>query len=282
MKRHRYYLLLVLPTLAVMLAPTAAVAAADRAIPSPESVVGFSPCSDYKLATYEQIADYFRKLDAATDRMQLVETGKTAEGRTQLMAIISSEQNMKNLARYQEISAKLALARGLTDPEARALASQGKAVVWIDFGLHSTEVAHGQTAPLMAYRAVTEETEEMKFIRDNVVFLLIPNMNPDGTTLVANWYMKQVGTPFERSSPPELYQKYVGHDNNRDWFMFNQPETQNSGRQMYHKWFPQIIYNQHQEAPFPARIFVPPFEDPMNPNIPALVMRGVNTVGLAI
>jgi hypothetical protein len=271
-----------LAALGVGLAFAPAGAFGQRAVPSPESVIGFSPCSDYKLAPYEQIADYFRKLDAASDRLELVEIGKTAEGRTQLMAVISSEQNLKNLARYKEIAAKLALARGLSDGEARALARQGKAVVWIDFGLHSTEVAHGQTAPLMAHRAVTEESEEMRFIRENVIFLLIPNMNPDGTTLVANWYMKHVGTPFERSSPPELYQKYVGHDNNRDWFMFNMPETQNSGRQIYHEWFPQIIYNQHQEAPFPARIFVPPFEDPMNPNIPPLVMRGVNLVGLAM
>src|SRR5919201_880581 len=122
----------------------------------------------------------------------------------------------------------------------------------------------------------------MKFIRDNVIFILIPNMNPDGTTLVANWYMKHVGTPFERSAPPELYHKYVGHDNNRDWFMFNQPETKNSALILYTEWYPQIIYNQHQSAPFPARIFVPPFDDPMNPNIPPIVMRGVNMVGDAI
>lgn len=259
----------------------AASAAAQPAVPTPESVIGFAPCSDYKLAPYEQIAEYFRKLDAATERMQLFEIGKTAEGRTQLMAIISSEQNMKNLAKYKDISARLALARGLTDETARALARDGKAVIWIDFGLHSTEVAHGQTAPLMAHRAVTEETAEMKAIRENVIFILIPNMNPDGTTLVANWYMKHQGKPWE-GSPPELYHKYVGHDDNRDWFMFNQPETQNSARQLYAEWFPQIIYNQHQTAPFPARIFVPPFEDPMNPNIPPLVMRGINLVGEAM
>lgn len=260
----------------------AALLAAQTVIPTPDSVIGFAPCSDYKLATYERIADYFRKLDRATDRLELVEIGKTAEGRTQLMAIISSEQNMKSLGRYKEIAGRLAIARGLSDEQARALAREGKSVVWIDFGLHSTEVAHGQTASLMAYKAVSDESDEMKFIRDNVVFLLVPNMNPDGTTLVANWYMKHVGTPFEKSSPPELYHKYVGHDDNRDWFMFNMPETRNSARQLYVEWFPQIIYNQHQSAPFPARIFVPPFEDPMNPNIPPLVMRGINTVGDAI
>ena len=255
---------------------------AQVVVPTPESVFGFAPCADYKLATYEQIADYFRRLDAATDRMQVQEIGKTAEGRAQLMAIISSEQNMRALPRFKDIAGRLAKARGLTDDEARTLAHEGKAVVWIDFGLHSTEVAHGQTAPLMAYLAATDESEDMRFIRDNVIFILLPNMNPDGTTLVADWYMKHVGTPFEKSSPPELYQKYVGHDNNRDWFMFNMPESRNVAKQLYVEWFPQIVYNQHQTGPFPSRIFVPPFDDPMNPHIPPLVMRGINTVGDAI
>jgi hypothetical protein len=134
----------------------------------------------------------------------------------------------------------------------------------------------------MAYKAVTEETEEMRFIRDNVLLVLIPNINPDGTALVVDWYHKVKGTPFEESSPPELYQKYIGHDNNRDFYMFNQPESKAIARQLYTEYFPQIIYNQHQEAPFPARIFVPPFEDPMNPNIPPLVMRGINLVGEAM
>ncbi len=214
--------------------------------------------------------------------MELVEIGSTAEGRTQLMAIISSEENLARLDRYKEISRRLSQARGLTDDEARELAREGKAVIWIDFGLHSNEVAHAQTAPLMAYHAVTDESEEMRKIRDDVIFLLVPNMNPDGTTLVADWYMKHVGTPFENAPLPELYQKYVGHDDNRDWYMFNMPETRNVGRQLYAEWFPQIIYNQHQTGPFPARIFIPPFADPMNPDIPAEVMRGIATVGSAM
>ena len=249
--------------------------------PTPESIIGWAPCADNTLATYEQIAEYFRVLDAATDRMQLVDIGETAEGRTQLMAIISSDANMRNLDRYKEISQTLARARASED-EAQALVDEGKAVVWIDFGLHSTEVAHGQTAPWMAYKAVTEDTDEMRFIRDNVIFLLVPNMNPDGTTLVADWYMQHVGTEYEGAPLPELYQTYVGHDNNRDWFMFNQPESQNIGRQLYQEWFPQIVYNQHQTGPYPSRIFIPPFAEPVNPNIPPLVMRGINAVGSAM
>src|SRR5437899_6211141 len=265
-----------------------AIALAQPTAPTPQSVIGFEPCADYKLATYEQIADYFGRLAAAApQRMQLVEIGKTAQGRVQLMAIISSEQNIRQLAHYKEIARTLALARHsphgalVTTDEARQLAREGKAIVWIDFGLHSSEVAHAQTAPLMAFKAVTEESDEMKFIRDNVIFLLVPNMNPDGTTLVADWYKENLGKPWE-GRLPELWHKYVGHDNNRDWFMMNQPETRNSAKQLYVEWFPQIIYNQHQSAPFPARIFVPPFDDPMNPNIPPLVMRGVNLVGDAM
>jgi hypothetical protein len=259
---------------------------AQTAVPTPESVIGFPPCADYKLATYEQVAEYFRKLDAASDRMQLFEIGRTAEGRTQLLSVISSEQNLKDLTRYKQIARSLALNRDpggkpLTDERARQLAREGKAMIWIDFGLHATEVAHAQTAPWMAWKAVTEDTEEMREIRDKVIFVLVPNLNPDGGTLVADWYMKHVGKPWEMSIPA-LYQKYVGHDNNRDWFMFTQPESRNIAKQLYEEYFPQIVYNQHQTAPFPARIFVPPFEDPANFNIPPLVMRGVNTVGDAI
>ncbi len=119
-------------------------------------------------------------------------------------------------------------------------------------------------------------------MRDDVILLLMPNMNPDGTTQVANWYTQHVGTPYEKAPLPELYHRYIGHDNNRDWFMLTQPESQAVARQLYHVWFPQIVHNQHQEAPFPARIFVPPFEDPVNPHIAPLVVRGINTVGDAI
>lgn len=272
-------------TLAAVLLATAAstlTTAQPATPPTPESVLGFVPCADYTLGTSEQIAEYFRALDRSSDRIQLVEMGQSAEGRTELLAIISSAENLRRIDRLKAISERLAMARDLTDQEARALADEGRAVVWIDFGLHSTEVAHAQTAPILAYRAVTDESAEMQAIRDNVVLLLVPDMNPDGTTLVANWYMQHVGTPYEHSSPPELYQKYVGHDNNRDWFMFNMPESRNAARQLYEEWFPQIVYNQHQAAPFPARIFVPPFEDPMNPSIPPLVMRGINLVGDAM
>ena len=255
-------------------------------LPAPAEILGFEPCADRKLATYEAIDRYLVALDAASDRLTLVEIGRSVEGRPLRLAIISSERNLRRIDRYKAIARRLALARRggrpIDEAQARALAAEGRAIVWVDFGLHSTEVAHAQAAPLFAWRVATGDSAELRRIRDDVILLLMPNMNPDGTTLVAEWYMRHVGTPLESSRPPELYHRYVGHDNNRDWFMLTQPESRAVARQLYEEWFPQIVHNQHQAPPFPARIFVPPFADPVNPHIPALVVRGVNTVGNAI
>ena len=265
---------------AVLLAT--AVAAVRPGPVSPEVVLGFAPCADRRLAGPEEIAGYLQRLDRASDRVQLFAIGTTTAGRTQWLAAISSEANLQALPRHKTIARRLALARGLDDGQARALAEEGRVIVWIDFGLHSSELAHAQAAPLLAWRVATDESEEMRRIRDQVILVLVPDMNPDGTALWVDWYRRHVGTPFEHSSPPELYHPYGGHDNNRDWFMFNMRESRNVARQLYAEWFPRIVYNQHQEAPFPARIFIPPFDDPMNPHIPPLVMRGVASVGEAI
>ncbi len=260
--------------------PARAVAAA---VPSPEQVFGFRPGTDYKLADYAMMVDYYRKLAAAApDRVRVVDIGPTAEGQRMILAIISSRENISQPDRYREISRRLALARGLTEAQARELARQGKAVVWIDGGLHASEVAHAQHSPELAYRVATEDTPEMRFIRENVILLQVPVMNPDGLNMVVKWYRQNVGTPYELADMPWLYHKYVGHDNNRDWYMMTQPETRNVARLLYQEWFPQIIYNHHQAGPFPSRIFVPPFDDPSNPNIPPLVMREVNLVGEAM
>jgi hypothetical protein len=272
--------------LTIALAPLAAAGRAAAPPPAPAALLGFEPCADYKLATYEAIDAYLQALDAASDRLTLVEIGRSVEGRPLRLAIISSSKNLDRLERHRAAAAALALGRRdgrpLTEDQAQTLAREGRAVVWVDFGLHSSEVAHAQAAPLFAWRMATGETPEIRRIRDEVILLLMPNMNPDGTTQVAEWYMKHVGTPYEKAPLPELYHRYVGHDNNRDWFMLTQPESQAVARQLYHVWFPQIVHNQHQEAPFPARIFVPPFADPVNPHIPPLIVRGVNMVGDAI
>jgi hypothetical protein len=240
-------------------------------VPTPESVIGFRPGTDYKLADYGQISEYFTRLAAASDRMTLNEIGNTAEGRPMMLAVISSEENLRQLDRWKDIARRLAMAEGVSDQEARRLAQEGKAVVWIDGGLHATEVAHGQHTSLLAHHLVTSEDDEVRKIRDETVILLMPLMNPDGLELTTDWYRRNVGTAYETSPMPVLYHKYVGHDNNRDWYMTLQPESRAVANQLWHEWFPQIVYNHHQTGPIPSRIFIPPFKDPMNPNIPPLV-----------
>ena len=251
-------------------------------VPAPADVIGFAPGTDYKLARYEAIARYFRALDAASDRVVVEPIGESTLGKPLLLALISSEENLKNRDRYREISRRLALSKDLDENQARALAREGKAIVWVDGGLHATEVAHGQMTPELAYWVATDEGEEAQRIRENAIVLVMANMNPDGLDIVADWYEKNLGTPFETTRPPTLYHPYIGHDNNRDWYMFTQSETRAVARQLYHVWFPQIVYNHHQSGPFPARIWVPPFENPVNPNLDPEIVTSLNFIGEAM
>ena len=248
---------------------------------SPADVFGFQPGDDYKLASYEQMESYYRQLAAESDRVQLREIGNSALGRSLYLLTISSEENLANLDRYRSISEQLARAR-VDSETAAALASEGKAVVWIDGGLHATELAHGQMTPLLAHRVATEESAEMREIRNNVIFLLMPVMNPDGLEIVRKWYESQLGTPYEQTNPPELYHHYVGHDNNRDFFMNNMPESKAVAQVVYNEWYPQIVYNQHQSSPGYARIVIPPYSDPVNPIIHPGVTTGLNEIGSAM
>jgi hypothetical protein len=272
--------------LIVALAVTASGAAAPKSaikpVPTPEQIIGFRPGADRKLADFSQITGYFKALAAASPRVQLFTIGKSTEGRDLILAAISSEENLRRLGRFKDISRQLADSRGLTDDQARQLAREGKAVVWIDFGLHATETAHAQASTEVAYLAATSETDEMKRIRDNVIFVTVPVMNPDGLDIVANWYRPHVGTPFEASPLPVLYQKYAGHDNNRDWYMQNLAETRVITEQLYHEWYPQVLYNQHQSGTTSPRIWTPPMDDPVNPNMHPLVNRGITMLGVAI
>ena len=254
----------------------------DSAIPKPELVLGFYPGADFRLADWPTILDYLRQLDAASDRIELRDIGVSAEGQPLVVALISDPANLRDAERYRSISERLARARDLSDADAQALAVEGKAIVWIDSGLHATEVAHGQHAPELAYMLAAGHSDELQRMLRDVIVVLMPNMNPDGLNIVVDWYNQNLGTPFETAGLPVLYQKYSGHDNNRDWYMITQPETQAVAKQLYEVWYPQIVYNHHQTAPFPARIFVPPFADPSNPNIPPLVLRGIARVGNAI
>lgn len=264
----------------LLLAPVLTVPTAAQ-VPRPSDVFGFEPGDDYKLADYGQMLEYYRKLDHSSERVKLREIGKSVLGRPLLLLLISSEENMKRLDQWRRISSQLARAR-VNQQQAQELAREGKAVVWIDGGLHATEKAHGQMTAQLAYRVATEETPEMQKIRDNVVLLLMPVMNPDGLDIVVDWYRKNLGSPFETTNPPQLYHHYVGHDNNRDWFMNNMPETQAVSKVLYNEWFPQIVYNHHQTSPAWARIFLPPFSDPVNPRIHPGVTTGVNLVGSAM
>lgn len=259
----------------------AAPGAVGQGVPSPEEVYGFRVGDDYKLAGYAQMLDYYEQLAAASPRVQLTEIGRSTDGRPMLLLFISSEQNLARLEHWREISEKLARAR-IGEAEAGRLSQEGKAIVWIDGGMHASELAHGQMTAELAWRVATEETPEMQHIREHVIFLLMPVMNPDGVDIVGDWYKKQLGTPYETSSTPWLYQRYVGHDNNRDWFTGLMKETQAVMKPLYEQWYPQIVYNQHQVSPNWTRIFIPPFLDPVNQKIHPGVTASVNEVGSAM
>ena len=252
--------------------------AIGQKIPTPEEVLGFRLGDDYKLASYTQVTDYLQLLDERSERVQMQQIGTSVLGKPMYVLFISSEENLAQLDRWKEISSQMARAR-ISDEKAQELAQEGKAIVWIDGGIHSTELAATQFPPELAYMVATEETPEMKKIRENVVFMLMPNINPDGLDIVADWYKKNLGTPYETTRPPVLYHYYVGHDDNRDWFMNTQPETRAVTNLLFREWYPQIVHNQHQTSPRWARIFIPPFSKPVNPNIHPGVVHGVNMVG---
>jgi hypothetical protein len=251
-------------------------------LPSPESVLGFRPGADYKLATYDQSVDYFKKVAAASKHVKLVEAGRTSQGRVMYFALVSSPDNLARIDRYREIARRLAHPQGLTDADARKLSRDGKAFVHIDGGLHATEVAGPQHTPQLLFDLVSRATDpDVKSILDNVVLFLWPTINPDGQQMVAEWYMQNVGTPYELSGLPRLYQDYVGHDNNRDGYMLNMVESRVL-EHTWRQWEPQIIYVHHQSGPFPTRIWLPPFSEPVGTDAPFLMSREVNMIGMAI
>jgi hypothetical protein len=254
----------------------------DGRVPTPESVFGFRPGADYKLATYDQAIDYFKKLAAVSKHVKLVEAGTTSQGRPMYFALVSSPDNLAKIDRYREIARRLAHPQGLTDADARKLAREGKAFVHIDGGLHATEVAGPAHVPQLLYDLVNgADDPDIKAMLDQVVVLLWPTINPDGQQMVAEWYMKNVGTPYELSGLPQLYQEYVGHDNNRDAYMLNMVESRVL-EHTWRQWEPQIIYVHHQTGPFPTRIWLPPFSEPVGIDAPFLMSREVNMIGMAI
>ena len=247
----------------------------------PVDYLGFRPGADFHLMTYEEAVGYFERLAGETDRMVVLDMGETSAGRRMKYGVISSAENLRDLDRYKAINRRISLPGDLGEEEARRLAQEGRAIVWIDGGLHGTEVAPAQLLPRLAYDLVTGEDEQTRAIRENVIALLV-FANPDGMTIVSDWYMGNVSTPYEVSPIPWLYHVYVGHDNNRDSFMGNLVETRNMNRAHSQEWFPEILYNQHQTGPFPARIWIPPDAEPTNPNVHPLVVRWKSHIGTAM
>ena len=273
---------------AVALLPVVALMAGAQTMPvkpnitTPKQAFGFNVGDDYQLANYVQLEKYWKQLASESDRMKLVDMGKTAEGRTQWMAIISSPENIENLDHYQEISHKLAEAKGLTDEQAHAMATEGKAVVWIDGGLHATEVSGAQQILELVYEMnARTDAETLRFLKDDIVLAVF--CNPDGMDLVSDWYNREpVAEKRKPGGVPRLWNHYAGHDDNRDFFMSNLPETTNMNRVLFRTWNPQIMYNHHQAGPPGTVIFVPPYRDPFNFHYDPLIPADIENVGMAI
>jgi hypothetical protein len=253
----------------------------SQAVPKPEDILGFKVGADYHLATYTQAIQYLKVLAQSSDRIKLFEAGKTSMGQVITYAVISSSKNLANLENYKQISKRLSLVQGLSAQEAEKLSQEGKAVVYIDGGLHASECAPAQHNIQLAYDLVTAQDPKSLRILDDVILVLV-FANPDGMNLLAEWYHPNVGTPYEVSPMPWLYHKYAGHDNNRDSYIANLIETQNLTRLVNHEWYPVILYNHHQTAPFPARIWTPPNSEPTNPNVHPLIIRWQNLIGSAM
>ena len=250
-------------------------------VTSPAEEFGASIGDDYFLATFEQLERYWKKLDAESDRVRLVSIGRTEEGRAQWMAVVSAPDNIAKLDRYRAISRRLA-SGDVDEAQARALAAEGRAVVWIDGGLHADEVLGAQQLIELVYElARADDAETVRFLKD--VIVLVVHANPDGHALVADWYMRE-RDPLRRTldGVPRPYQKYVGHDNNRDFFLSSQAETVNMNRVLYREWFPQIVLDHHQPGPPGTVMFAPPFRGPFNYVIDPLVPKTLELVGEAM
>ncbi|MGI8582451.1 MAG: M14 family metallopeptidase [Chitinophagaceae bacterium] len=253
-----------------------------QTLPSPKEHFGFNIGDNYRLANYTQTEAYFKKLAAASDRVKLVDIGKTEEGRTQYMLIVSSAENIKSINRYKEISQKLARAENLTDEEAHSLSREGKAIIWIDGGLHATETVGTHQLIETIWQFVSRKDQETLKILEETIILFV-HANPDGQELVSDWYMRNPDTlKRSLSQLPRLYQKYIGHDNNRDFYMMNMKESQNISRQQYIEWMPQILYNHHQSGPPGSVVAGPPYRDPFNFVFDPLLITSLDAVGAAM
>ena len=248
-------------------------------VPTPESHFGHPIGVDRELLDWDKVVSYFQALAKTSDKVLVKELGKTADGRPFIAATISAPATLRNLNHYIDIQSKLADPRKTSPEDAVKLIAEGKTVVLITCSIHATEVASTHSAVQFAYNLITEDKPKFRAILDNVIFILVPSQNPDGVDIVTQWYRKTLGTPYEGTSPPELYHKYVGHDNNRDWYIFSQPETRHTISQIQNVWHPQIVYDVHQQGPYASRMFVPPWMSPIDPNIDAIITEECDWIG---
>ena len=254
-------------------------AASQQSITTPESAFGFKPGTDRKLADWKELTAYFKTLSTESDRIHYEELGKTTEGRPFIAVTISSADNIAHLDKYKKIQAQLADPRVTTEEQAKQLIAQGKTVLIVTCNIHSTEIASSQSATEFAYRLATGNTPEIQSILNNVIIVLVPSLNPDGQQLVVDWYKKYLGTPYEGSSPVVLWAHYTGHDDNRDWSSFTQIETRLAVEKIINPWHPQILYDLHQMGSNGPRIYLPPWVDPIDPNVDPLLVSSMNALG---
>ena len=252
----------------------------NSAIPTPESVIGHRVGADYKLARWETIVEYFEKLGAASDRVNVRPIGETTEGNPYILAEISSPDTIRALDRYKSLQARLADPRLIANNDERLqVLRESKTTIIVTCGLHSSECAASQMSMELAYDLASRNDPRIQEILDNCIILLVPSANPDGHNKIVDWYERTLNTPHEGGSMPWLYQKYAGHDNNRDWFMLNLKETRILTRLLYHEWHPTILHDVHQMGNRGARFFVPPFFDPVNPNVDPLIHQSLLIIG---
>ncbi|MGI5836745.1 MAG: M14 family zinc carboxypeptidase [Chloroflexota bacterium] len=248
-------------------------------IPTPNEFLGIELGADRTLADYWELTNYFQEVAKRSPRVKVENIGETTLGKPMYMAIVSAPSTIQNLDKYAEIQQKLAHPEGLDPKEVDKLITEAKTVVVISAAIHSTEIAATQMVPNLLYKLASGKDDRVNEILDNVILLLIPTLNPDGHQMVTEWYKETLGTPWEGTGTPWLYHHYAGHDNNRDWYMFQLEESRNVGKQLYQKWFPEMLYDIHQMGNRGARFFVPPYTDPFNPEIDPLIIRSIMMMG---
>jgi hypothetical protein len=264
---------------AVLLISASFSVVAQKHVTTPEEAFGFKLGADRKLADWNQLTDYYKKLSTESNRIRYEELGKTTEGRPFVAITISAPENLAHLDHYLDIQKRLADPRLTSPEEAKKLIAEGKTIIAVTANIHSTEIASSQSVAQFAYELATQDTPRNQAILKNVILVIVPSQNPDGEQLVVDWYKKYLGTPYEGSQPVVIWHHYTGHDDNRDWETFTQVETRLTTEKVLNRWHPEILYDMHQQGENAARIYLPPFVDPFDPNLDPLLISSINALG---